>query len=565
MAGRLLLLNPLRPPGFLRQYTSRAAPPQTHFIGARSPAMLIGTRWAGADVKARAMGCSSKGKGEQMLAPPAAVAAAKEDDMVYRKTVYEHGDWSKHRSNRRHSRHMLAIATSRVVAGLLPPVLKLTLVASALVLYNCNYLLLSGPFLNLGLLHVSSLPFQLAAPALALLLVFRTNASYGRFDEARKAWASIASRSRDMARQAVTFFRHPADAALLHHLLHHLVAFAYCVKDHLTREDDLQKELSEIVQLDETDLMSIMDSPHRPNYALQAMTHIIHNSHLSDMQKAVLDSNLVSLQDNMSACERIFTTPIPVSYTRLTSRILVIWHLLLPLALWDQCSWVTVPATFLSAAALFCIEEASSSSVGVLIEEPFSILPLASISNTIRCNVETILHQHKAMQAEALPFVESLKLEQDDGSMFPAGLPWIRYHGIHEGLDISVVVPGKCLIFGVDNVGTVPSALITYAAVQALHPDLIINMGTAGGFKAKGAMVADAYIATEAANHDRRIPIPIFDEYGIGVNTTVATPNLLQTLRLKEGKLSTGNSLDMTPQDEEIIKSNDATIKDMEL
>jgi hypothetical protein len=33
----------------------------------------------------------------------------------------------------------------------------------------------------------------------------------------------------------------------------------------------------------------------------------------------------------------------------------------------------------------------------------------------------------------------------------------------------------------------------------------------------------------------------------------------------QEGKLSTGNSLDMTPQDEEIIKANDATIKDMEV
>jgi hypothetical protein len=29
--------------------------------------------------------------------------------------------------------------------------------------------------------------------------------------------------------------------------------------------------------------------------------------------------------------------------------------------------------------------------------------------------------------------------------------------------------------------------------------------------------------------------------------------------------MSTGNSLDMTPQDEEIIKANDATIKDMEV
>lgn len=34
---------------------------------------------------------------------------------------------------------------------------------------------------------------------------------------------------------------------------------------------------------------------------------------------------------------------------------------------------------------------------------------------------------------------------------------------------------------------------------------------------------------------------------------------------LQEGKLSTGNSLDMTLQDEEYIKANDATVKDMEV
>jgi len=33
----------------------------------------------------------------------------------------------------------------------------------------------------------------------------------------------------------------------------------------------------------------------------------------------------------------------------------------------------------------------------------------------------------------------------------------------------------------------------------------------------------------------------------------------------QEGKLSTGNSLDMSLQDEEYIKANDATIKDMEV
>jgi 5'-methylthioadenosine nucleosidase len=40
---------------------------------------------------------------------------------------------------------------------------------------------------------------------------------------------------------------------------------------------------------------------------------------------------------------------------------------------------------------------------------------------------------------------------------------------------------------------------------------------------------------------------------------------MLVLVLCQEGKLSTGNSLDMTPQDEEIIKANDATIKDMEV
>jgi 5'-methylthioadenosine nucleosidase len=107
--------------------------------------------------------------------------------------------------------------------------------------------------------------------------------------------------------------------------------------------------------------------------------------------------------------------------------------------------------------------------------------------------------------------------------------------------------------------------MLTYASIVSLHPDLIINAGTAGGFRAKGAAIGDVFVATQFANHDRRIPVPVFDEYGIGTLAATPIPNLVKALELKEGKLSTGNSLDMTPQDEEIIKANDATIKDMEV
>ena len=37
--------------------------------------------------------------------------------------------------------------------------------------------------------------------------------------------------------------------------------------------------------------------------------------------------------------------------------------------------------------------------------------------------------------------------------------------------------------------GTVPAALNTYIAIKHVNPDLIINAGTAGGFKRKSAAI----------------------------------------------------------------------------
>ena len=68
---------------------------------------------------------------------------------------------------------------------------------------------------------------------------------------------------------------------------------------------------------------------------------------------------------------------------------------------------------------------------------------------------------------------------------------------------------GKCQLHGVDNVGTVPAAVTAYLAVHEFKPDLVISVGTAGGFKSKGAAIGDVFLATAFANHDRRIPIPV--------------------------------------------------------
>ncbi|ONH92163.1 hypothetical protein PRUPE_8G159500 [Prunus persica] len=154
-----------------------------------------------------------------------------------------------------------------------------------------------------------------------------------------------------------------------------------------------------------------------------------------------------------------------------------------------------------------------------------------------------------AMQSEALPVVNKLNLSEDLQSVFPKGVPWVRYRGFYKDLNINLVWPGKDSSLGVDCVGTVPASLVTYASIQALQPDLIINAGTAGGFKAKGACIGDVYVASDVAFCDRRIPIPVFDLYGLGLRQALSTPNLQKELNLK---------------DEASMVANDAVVKDME-
>lgn len=72
------------------------------------------------------------------------------------------------------------------------------------------------------------------------------------------------------------------------------------------------------------------------------------------------------------------------------------------------------------------------------------------------------------------------------------------------------------------------AALAAFYAIHETQPDLVINAGTAGGFKRVGAEIGDAFISTVCAHHDRRIVIPEFVPYGKGTHPSVATKNLVQ-------------------------------------
>ncbi|KAG2497949.1 hypothetical protein HYH03_004211 [Edaphochlamys debaryana] len=168
------------------------------------------------------------------------------------------------------------------------------------------------------------------------------------------------------------------------------------------------------------------------------------------------------------------------------------------------------------------------------------------------------------MDAEAKPLIQALDLKEDTPPKIVGPAPCVTFSGVHDGLHIHVVWNGKDRETGVDNVGTVPAALSTYLSVLAFQPDVVISAGTAGGFKAQGAAIGDVFLGSAVINHDRRIPLPNFDKYGIGYSNCLATPNLQSSLGLKQGVVSSGNSLDYTDKCMEIMAQHSVAVKEME-
>ncbi|CAI6004588.1 unnamed protein product [Closterium sp. NIES-65] len=278
--------------------------------------------------------------------------------LVLRRVVFGHDDW-------------------KVIGALGPAVSVMTGIAAGVV--GWNELVTMGALPEWApVLHMSNLPYTLTAPALSFLLVFRTNASYGRFDEALSY----------MARDQYTY-EYPKRAQFIRHLQ----AFALTYKHHFLQEGSLEEDLRQFTTLSDEEIAGILGATHRPNYVLQMMSECMRSCHMEPVHRVAMEANFTTFADDIGGSERLFKTPIPLSYTRLTSRFLVLYHMFLPFALWDPLGWLTIPVTATCAAIFFCIEE-----VGVLIENPFPILALDVIAQSARNNAGELVSLHEGIR-----------------------------------------------------------------------------------------------------------------------------------------------------------------------
>lgn len=306
--------------------------------------------------------------------------STKEDSRKYRRNVFGAEEWKRHRSTGRHLRHISTMPSSSNIKGQAPVVAFFTGAAAVYCFINTF-----APDPLKVMLPLA--PFNTTSSALSLLLVFRTNASYDRWWEARKIWGALLNRSRDFVRQGLTWMDHD-DIELKEQLVRYTIGFAICLKVHLRpSEEDMRTELTGILKEEELELA--LSKAHVPNHMLRMMSGIVHKAGLEPIYNSRMDANITAFEDDLGKCERIFKTPIPMAYTRMTSRFLVLWLILVPLALFKDAGWATVPAEAFIAILLLGIEE-----VGVQIEEPFSIISCEGICGSVKDNCNAMLDTH---------------------------------------------------------------------------------------------------------------------------------------------------------------------------
>jgi len=256
--------------------------------------------------------------------------------------------------------------------------------------------------LHIGYFHadLTTVPFTLMGLALSIFLGFRNNTSYDRFWEARKLWGSLVNTSRTITRQILTLVMEtsnaPADGpqpdnaeviAFQREMAHRVIGYVHALKHHL-RDQDRVDDLAPMLAKDEID--ALRKEINRPIAILQRMgdrfrdayrKNWIHPQHLP-----VLEQSLISLTDIQGGCERIKSTPIPLSYTSLIHQIVAIYCIALPFGLVKTVGAFTPIVVTIVAYAFYGLD-----AIGDEIENPFGLdandLPLSTLSTMIEVNV----------------------------------------------------------------------------------------------------------------------------------------------------------------------------------
>jgi nucleoside phosphorylase len=175
-----------------------------------------------------------------------------------------------------------------------------------------------------------------------------------------------------------------------------------------------------------------------------------------------------------------------------------------------------------------------------------------------------------AMEIEAAPLRAALGATPTDSPAWAESLPVQLAVAPAAGgrPNVILAVNGSDPITGVPCIGTTAAALTTQVVLNLVDhpvPDLVLSVGTAGGWSRNGSEIGDTYFAwPHFSCHDRRIDLPGFQAFGDGDLPAADLRTHAEALGAKLGVVTTGDSLDESPTDGARIVENGGAAKEME-
>jgi len=302
---------------------------------------------------------------------------------------FSDADWDRQKSWLRLLPHSTTVFF-RVLAFYYPPLLVIACISVAIGLYETL-----GPPGHPGWPALSSNPhlkepFALTSFILGLLLVFKTNAAYDRWAEARAVWGGLLADVRSLAREVCVWaggrvgVKGGDASAAVADALAWDAALLYVLRRHLARDEDgpggpadaeLARELAPL--LPPPAIAWLLASPRRPAAAALALSAALARLPVSDLLLASLEARVHAYSAGTAACERLRRQPVPVAWSRHSGRFLVIWLAPLAAVFWGDWGWASVPL-----AVVITFLTCGVDNIGAQLEQPFDVLPLAMFART---------------------------------------------------------------------------------------------------------------------------------------------------------------------------------------
>ncbi len=219
---------------------------------------------------------------------------------------------------------------------------------------------------------------------LGVLLGFRNLQAYDRWWEARKLWGQLINDTRNLCVKVKTFAA--VGEAELQEFGRYVVGFAVALRNHLRGG----RPLYEVPGFAET-----KDNPsHVPLYLAAGVYERLRNwrvaGHLTEINLLVIDPHAKALMDISGACERIRSSPVPLSYRALLRHGTILYLLSAPWFMAEQYGYMGIVLVALLAYFLLGIEMTAED-----VEEPFGKdgddLELTRFCETIRAGAEQVL------------------------------------------------------------------------------------------------------------------------------------------------------------------------------